>query len=210
MDEKAVRRWLKSTERELMGIVAAITNTPRKSLRNRLTNAMVVKVGAAGAVSGAWGLASLGTAGTGTAIGTLSGAAAQSATLAWLGFGSVAVGSTLVVPAFMLAGGWVLLRAWKGKGRPPESLSADERELISACAGMAVGLEEERQSDRQVSRDELALVVSDVLRPLSQRLAAYKGASDYEALKVRSQVALSVRVVRLDHQIAMAEEWWDV
>ena len=69
MDEKAAKRWLDVTARQLTGIIAAVTNTPRKSLRNRLVKAVVLKVGGAGAYTGAFGLASLaGTAGTGTAI----------------------------------------------------------------------------------------------------------------------------------------------
>ena len=208
VEENAARRWLKVTARELTGVIAAITNAPRKSVRSRLVNAVVVKAGAAGAYTGAFGLASLvGTAGTGAAIGTLSGAAANSATLAWLGFGSMAVASTVVVPALMLAGGFVLLKAWKGKARPPESLTGTERELVSACAGMAVGIEEQLRSGRPVSGDELELVLSEVLRPLAQLLSAYREAEDYEALRFRSQVALSMCAAGLDHQIAMAEGW---
>ena len=206
-EEKAVRQWLKVTARELTGVIAAITNAPRKSVRNRLVNAVVLKAGAAGAYTGAFGLASLvGTAGTGTAIGTLSGAAANSATLAWLGLGSVAVG-TVVLPTVMLAGGFVLLKAWKGKARPPESLTQPERELVSACAGMAVGLEEEMRSGRSVSRAELALVVSDALTPLAQRLSAYKAGEDFVALRMRSQIALGVRAAGLDRQIEAAAGW---
>lgn len=208
IEEDAARRWLKATARELTGTIAAITNAPRKSVRNRLVNVVVLKAGAAGAYTGAFGLASLvGTAGTGTAIGTLSGAPATSATLAWLGFGSMTVATTVVVPALMLAGAFVLLRAWKGKARPPESLTRAERELISACAGMAVGLEEQLRSERPVSRDEMALMLSDVLRPLAERLSAYRADKDYEALRFRSQVALSMCAAGLDRQIAMAEGW---
>ena len=210
IEEQAARRWLKATARELAGVIAAITNERARSLRSRLVNAVVLKVGGAGAASGAFGLASLvGTAGTGTAIGTLSGAAANSATLAWLGFGSAAVGGTLVVPAIALAGAYVLLRAWKGKVRPPESLTGAERELISACAGMAVGMEEQLRSGREVGRDELALVLSDVLRPVAQRLSAYRVGEDFGALRFRNRIALRVRAVRLDHLIAMAEGWCD-
>lgn len=209
IEEKEARRGLKATARELTGVIAAITNERAKSLRNRLVNAVVLKVGGAGAATGAFGLASLvGTAGTGTAIGTLSGAAANSATLAWLGFGSMAVG-TLVVPAIMVAGGFVLLKAWKGKVRPPESLTGAERELVSACAGMAVGIEEQLRSGRPVSRDELALVLTDVLRPLAQRLSGYRVDEDFAALRLRNRIALRVHAGRLDHQIAITEGWCD-
>ena len=209
-EEEAARRWLKVTAKELTGIIAAVTNVPRKSVRNRLVNAMVLKAGAAGAYTGAFGLASLvGVAGSGTAIGTLHGAPATSATLLWLGFGSTTVGTTVVLPAVMLAGGYVLLKAWKGKARPLESLTSTERELISACASMAVGLEQEIRSDRPVSGSELALVVSDVLRPLAQRLSAYRAGADFMALRMRSRFALSVRAEGLDRQIAEGEGWGD-
>ena len=212
-EEKAVRRWLKVTARELTGVIAAITNAPRKSVRGRLVNAVVFKAGAAGAYTGAFGLASLvGVAGSGTAIGTLHGAAATSATLAWLGGGITAVGTT-VLGGVTLAGGYVLLyvllKAWKGKARPPESLTRAERELVSACASMAIGLEEELRSNRPVSRSELACVVSDVLRPLAQRLSAYRAGTDCMALRMRSRIALSARAEGLDRQIAEGEGWCD-
>jgi hypothetical protein len=61
-------------------------------------------LGGAVVAGGAWGLAGLvGTASTGTAIGTLSGVAASNATLAWLGGGTLAAGGTGV------AGGMVVL-----------------------------------------------------------------------------------------------------
>ena len=199
--------WLRATAKELTRIVAAITNTPRKSLRERVVNAVVMKVGGAGAYSGAFGLASLvGTAGTGTAIGTLSGAAAKSATLAWLGFGSMTAG-TLVLPAVMLAGGYLLLKAWKGKARPVESLAKVERELVSACAGMAVGLEEEARSGRVMRREELSLVVSEVLRPLARRLSQYRNSEAFRALRFRSRIALDRCCGRLERRIAEAESW---
>ncbi len=67
--------------------------------------------GGAGAAMGAWALVqTFGAAGTGTAISTLSGAAATNATLAWLGGGSMAAGSTVLasiafVPAAAVAAG---------------------------------------------------------------------------------------------------------
>ncbi len=61
-------------------------------------------VGAAG-VYGAWAAAGLGTASTGTAISTLTGAAATTAKLAWLGGGATAIGGG----GMML--GWVMLGA---------------------------------------------------------------------------------------------------
>ena len=67
--------------------------------------------GAAGVstAAGVYGLVStLGTASTGTAIGTLSGAAAKSATLAWLGGGSLSIGGGGVAAGTMVLGGLVV------------------------------------------------------------------------------------------------------
>jgi hypothetical protein len=79
-----------------------------------------------------------GTASTGTAIGTLSGAAFSSAALAWLG-GSVVVGTGLVfvIPLITGVAAWVgTKKAWKkwfvGEPRPSESLSKQEAQVISA------------------------------------------------------------------------------
>ena len=66
-------------------------------------------VGGAAAVAGAYGLAGLiGTASTGTAIGTLSGAAATNATLAWLGGGALSVGGAGMAGGAMVLGGIAL------------------------------------------------------------------------------------------------------
>ena len=67
--------------------------------------------GAAGVstAAGVYGLVgTLGTASTGTAIGTLSGAAAKSATLAWLGGGSLAAGGGGVAAGTIVLGGLVV------------------------------------------------------------------------------------------------------
>lgn len=178
VEEQEARRWLKATARELTGVIAAITNDRPKSLRNRLVNAVVLKVGGASAATGAFGLASLvGTAHTGTAIGTLSGAAANKCD-ARVARVRQHGGRNTGGPRHN--GRWrvVLLKAWRGKIRPPESLTGAERELVSACAGMAVGIEEQLRSGRAVSRDELALVLTDVLRPLAQRLSGYRVVED--------------------------------
>ena len=67
--------------------------------------------GAAGVstAAGVYGLVgTLGTASTGTAIGTLSGAAAKSATLAWLGGGPIAAGGGGMAAGSMVLGGIVV------------------------------------------------------------------------------------------------------
>lgn len=69
-------------------------------------------VGGATLAFGAWGLAGMvGTASTGTAIGTLSGAAATNATLAWLGGGAVSAGGLGVTGGAAVLGGIAVIPA---------------------------------------------------------------------------------------------------
>lgn len=67
-------------------------------------------IGGASLALGAWGLAGMvGTASTGTAIGTLSGAAATNATLAWLGGGAASAGGMGVTGGMAVLGGVVVI-----------------------------------------------------------------------------------------------------
>jgi hypothetical protein len=87
--------WFGNTADDLTYILAAMMHI-KPSKADRIINVTVAKVGAVGATAGVYGVASLvGTVSTGTAIGTLSGAAANSATLAWVG-GSVFTGTIVV------------------------------------------------------------------------------------------------------------------
>ena len=80
------------------------------------------------------GIANLfGTAGTGTAISALSGAAARAAMIKWLGFGSTIVGTALVIPAIIAGGGWLGWRLIKGPQRNPEDLTQTEAKIFHLC-----------------------------------------------------------------------------
>jgi len=76
-----------------------------------LNTAKGASAGVSSAV-GAWALVStLGTASTGTAIGTLSGAAATNATLAWFGGGALAAGGGGMAAGTVILGGIVVIPA---------------------------------------------------------------------------------------------------
>lgn len=95
---------LKNLEQALLGVIAAITQTPSSSVRkarmaSNIATAKITGVATSASIFGV--VSTLGTAGTGTAIGTLSGAAATNATLAWVGGlvgGGMAAGA-LLLPA---------------------------------------------------------------------------------------------------------------
>ena len=109
-----VQSDIKKTIKALDGICASITQTSPK-VQSRMTSAVAAKLGALGVAGGLSGLLTFGTASTGTAIGALSGAAATTAKLFWVGSlvgGGVTVGAGLIGAASLLGG---YFAAKKGK-----------------------------------------------------------------------------------------------
>ena len=119
--------------------------------------------GAAGVstAAGVYGLVStLGTASTGTAIGTLSGAAAKSATLAWLGGGSLSIGGGGVAAGTMVLGGLVVGPALLVAGFFANSKAEKvETEVVENIAEMDIA---EAQMEQQLA------VVKIVLRRVDE------------------------------------------
>ncbi len=95
-------------------------NVASISAAGLIKNGAVASAGGALSASAVYGtVALLGSASTGTAIGTLSGVAATNATLAWLGGGALAVGGGGIAFGTMVLGGLALVPAisyfiWKG------------------------------------------------------------------------------------------------
>ncbi len=109
-------------------------------------------------------VASLGTAGTGTAIASLSGAASTSATLAWIG-GSVVVGGAMLTGgAIAVAVGSVYL--YNGKKRVFDELCQYEKEIVNASMKMIKELQEEQKSQTKATKYDIAVLCDRVLYPL--------------------------------------------
>lgn len=114
----------------------------------RIVRALSVKLAAAGTTAGLFSIASiLGTASTGTAISSLSGAAFNSAALAWIG-GSVVTGGWIVLGA-TAAGGAVayfgsrtVISKWTGKRRKKKSLDPQEMRFVETCLMLATAFRE--------------------------------------------------------------------
>lgn len=117
----------------------------------------------------------VGTASTGTAIGSLSGAAFTSSALAWIG-GSVAMG-TLVVSGAAIAGAVAAPFAIKpiankyflGKTRKLEDLSGPEKQLVDACSALALGLRQAEKGDLSLSARDASELDDQALRPLAEK-----------------------------------------
>lgn len=133
----------------------------------------IAKSGAAGVATatGVYGAVGVfGTASTGTAIGTLSGAAAKSATLAWLGGGSLAAGGggvalgTVVLgglvagPALLVAGFFVHSKAEKAKTEVEQQIAemdkaeAQMEQQIAVIETVLLRIDELHESTDKVDR----------------------------------------------------------
>jgi hypothetical protein len=138
----------------------------------RVVKALSAKLGAAGATVGIFSIASLlGTASTGTAISSLSGAAFNSAALAWIG-GSVVTGGWIVLGAAAVGsvaayyGSRTLLGKWTGKRRKKKSLDAQEKQFVEACLMLATAFRERAGQNAELDR-----ITADALRQnLAQEL----------------------------------------
>ncbi len=199
-------QWFEETAEQLTHILAAIMQI-KPSHADRIVSATVGKLGAFGTTAGVYGLASLvGTAGTGTAISTLSGAAANSATLAWIG-GSVFTG-TIVLAGIAIVGGWGAMRLWRGKPRQYEKLSEQEQNIVNACTSLAKAFREQAESNIDVDRNTIQVVVKEGLLPLQESIRNYSQIGDYKevvtgGLSVASRVRLARRNQKLRKQISL-------
>ena len=146
---------------------------------SRVSRALAGKLGIAGTTAGIFSVASLvGTASTGTAIGTLSGAAFTSASLAWIG-GSVAMGSIIVSVAALSGGigaafgaGWALKKYVWGAKRKPTELEEQEQKVISACIALSAGFRQQAQEGRLLDPASASALHVDALNPLCDELRA--------------------------------------
>jgi hypothetical protein len=125
----------------------------------RIVRALSVKLAAAGTTAGLFSIASiLGTASTGTAISSLSGAAFNSAALAWVG-GSVVTGGWIVLGA-AAAGGAVayfgsrkIIGEWTGKRRKKKSLDSQEMRFVETCLMLATAFR--KRADQKAVLDRI-------------------------------------------------------
>ena len=174
------RPLLSELEGSLLGIISAITQTPSDLVRrtHMASSIATAKVTGVAASAGIFGLVStLGTAGTGTAIGTLSGAASTSATIAWIGglFGGGMAAGAVVLPAVGIIAGAAAAVAIRKKFFSRQRTLADlqlfEREVLFAADNLLRPLSAiARGEQANPSERELTIFAHDGLRPLLKRL----------------------------------------
>ena len=148
---------------------------------SKITKALAGKLGFAGTSVGIFSIASLlGTASTGTAIGTLSGAAFTSASLAWLG-GSVMMGSVIIGVASIAGGigavlgaGWVFRKYVFGPKKEKSELLIKEQNIIDVCLSLATAFRQEAEAGQPIEPIIAKALYADALQPLCEDLLDYK------------------------------------
>ncbi len=145
----------------------------KKGYSSKIVKVAVGKLGAASTSTGIFSVASLlGSASTGTSIGTLSGAAFNNAALAWVG-GTVVMGS-IIVGVAALAGGVaisrVLTKHLYGKKRKLSELDQKECNIIDACHGLATAFRQQKKSRQPINLVVAKAIYEDALQPLGDDL----------------------------------------
>ena len=142
----------------------------------RVARALSAKLGAAGATVGVFSIASiLGTASTGTAISSLSGAAFTNATLAWIG-GSVVTGGWIVL-GFAVVGSFAayygsqkILGNWTGKRRKRNALDTQEKQFVETCLMLAAAFRERVEQKDVLDRITAKSLHHNLTQELTQQL----------------------------------------
>lgn len=162
------------------------------------------KLGFAGAPAALLATASLlGTASTGTAIGSLSGAAFTSAALAWIG-GSVAMGSIILGVATVAGGmgaalgaGYTAKKLIFGKKREQTELSEQEKRILDASLALAIGFRNQEQAGRHIDPLSSSIIYGEALKPLCDELLEYKSTVQSWPWNARQRVLKAIQTVEM-------------
>ncbi len=146
------------------------------------------------------GVGLLGTASTGTAIGTLSGAAATNATLAWLGGGSLAAGGYGMAGGMMVRGGIVagpvlavggMMLASKAEAAKEEAWANFDKAELMAEQMKTAGVATDGITSRFIEMEKVLNDLYQLFQPMLislQELVA--GSNDYSAWSMADQKGL--------------------
>ncbi|RKQ69725.1 hypothetical protein DES40_2530 [Litorimonas taeanensis] len=216
MKNKTYRNLLADVLDSLEGIKAAILQTSIDEVRRVRVNSTRALKGLVyvGATSSTLGIVTLfGTAGTGTAISTLSGAALTSSQLAFLGFGSMATGVVVLGAigfATCQAVGWMYKTTVYGKPRKFKTLSDNEVSILSMIDSLVAPLAdalETTSENHAYSREDIFLYAFDGLAPLQDLLEEEFGSNVFIDEKVVQDVNNSIKL-SLASRAALKRRFW--
>ncbi len=170
------KRQLKHVERDLNGIIAAITQVSGSRARRarRVAQIATGKVTGAATIGGMlMFISAFGSASTGTAIGALSGAAASSAQMYWIGslFGLGAVAGAIILPVVgavlgLIAVFFVSRKVFGRPRKPANMLEFEVRTLFSSYRLAAPIATFVADGAIEPSKDELRVYAHEGLLPL--------------------------------------------
>jgi len=176
-EETQEHNWYLRSAKTCESVSDAVMGNP-DGVSSKISRGVAAKLGAAGTSVGIFSIASLlGTASTGTAIGTLSGAAFTSASLAWIG-GSVVAG-TAILGIATIAGGigaavgaaWASKKFLYGEKRKLNELELQERKIVEACLALAVAFRKQAEAGCLVDTVSAKYLYGEALAPLCEELA---------------------------------------
>ena len=159
-----------------------------RGFTRRATKAFAGKVGAAGASAGIFSMASMiGSASTGTALGTLSGVVFKGSALAWFSggitfwgitkstIGAIVVGTIAFVGAIVsLLGVGFLLKKSFGKSREISELEEKEKNIIRVCLDLAKAFRLKEKEGKSLNHLEVEAMYGEALRPLCEELEEFE------------------------------------
>lgn len=180
------KKQLRQIERDLNGIVASITQVSGRRARRarRVAQIATGKITGVATIGGMlMFISAFGSATTGTAIGALSGAAATSAQMYWIGsiFGMGAVAGAIILPVVGAVLGLVavlfLSRAVFGRPRKPERMQEFEVRALFAALRLAEPVASHLADESpSPSRDELRVYAHEGLLPLCKLIGDHMAA----------------------------------
>ena len=168
----------------------------------KITKVASAKLGSVGTSVGIFSLASIiGTASTGTAIGSLSGAAFNSAALAWVG-GSMVAGS-VILGVISIAGGvgaafgagYVFKKFVYGKKREKSELDEKEQKIIEACLSLATAFRQKEKKGEALDPLVVKALYGDALEPLCKELLAFKSKTESWTSFAKKRVEDTIKVL---------------
>lgn len=167
---------LRPLEDALTGVVAAIQQVSDARAR-RVTGVVIGKLGGAAVTGGIAGLvAAFGTASTGTAIASLSGAAASTAQLYWLGslvgLGTAAGGAMLAATGVgaAIVAAYLGRRYLLGTSRSQEDLQDHERAILVSCIALLNAVRQQLASGQEASDGDMRALAEHALIPLVRQI----------------------------------------
>lgn len=178
-NEKPKASSLEHLEESLNAVVAAIRQDSEKRTRI-FVNTVIGKTTGIAAVTGiATLITAFGTAGTGAAIGSLTGAAATTAQLYWvgsiIGLGTAAGGVILAGTGIGIGvGGGLVAKRWLfGRPRPEVDLQDHEKAILVACITLIKAIRHQVESGAPTTGAEMRLISEHALIPLANQINQY-------------------------------------